>query len=184
MVATATVRDDTGGSANCPSSCPTAVTNLRYKEADNNTQDLCNPVTIPACGTKYSYWKHTFVEFTGCFTQICNINWFVTCFDWTGTTLTMGNGVQTKNSGASTGYDPAVGLNILTTHDTICATTDAGATYLASCSGRAGTISEAGSVINAANETTDYFVTNLALTNTAVSGTQTAKTVTIEYDEI
>jgi hypothetical protein len=184
MVATATIKDNIAGSLNTPAACPTTVTNLRYKEADNNTQDLNNPVTVPACGTKYSYWKHTFVVFTGCFTQICNINWFVSCFNWTGTTLTIGDGVQTKNSASSAGYDPAVGLNILTTHDTICATTDAGATYLASCSGRAGTISEACCVINAACETSDYFVTNLALTNTAVSGTQTAKTVTIEYDEI
>jgi hypothetical protein len=185
MVATATVRDNIGGSANTPAACPTVVTNLRYKEADNNTQDLNNPVTIPpTCTPKYSYWKHTFVVFTGCFTQICNINWFVECFNWTGTTLTMGNGVQAKSSGGSTGYDPAVGLNILTTHDTICATTDAGATYTSSCCGRAGTISECCAQIDAACETTDYFVTNLALICTAVSGTQTAKTVTIEYDEI
>ena len=184
MTAIATVRDNIAGSVNTPAACPTVVCNLRYKEADNNTQDLVAPVTIPACGTKYSFWKHTFVVFTCTFTQICNVNWFITCFDWTGTTFTSGNGVQTKNSGSSAGYDPAVGLNILTTHDTICATTDAGATYLASCSGRAITISESCSLVTCACDTTDYIVTNLALTSSATSGTQTAKTVTFEYDEI
>ena len=183
MVATATVKDNIGGTANTPASCST-VTNLRYKEADNNVQNLCNPVTIPSCGTKFSFWKHTFVIFTGCFTQICNVNWFVTCFNWTGTTYTVGDGVQAKNSGASVGYDPATGLDILTCHDTIACTTDAGATYTNSCTGRTVTISESCSQVDAACETTDYIVTNLVLDNTAVSGTQTARTVTFEYDEI
>jgi len=183
MVATATVKDDTAGSANCPGATST-VCNLRYKEADNNTQNLCNPVTIPACGTKFSFWKHTFVVFTGCFTQICNVNWFVSCFDWTGTTLNSGDGVQGHTALAEVGYDPATGLEILTCHDTICAVTNAGTTYTNSCTGRTITISESCAQIDAACETTDYIVTNITLTNSSVSGTQTAKTVTFEYDEI
>ena len=184
MVATATIRDNIAGAVNAPAACPSTVTNLRYREVDNNNQDLCNPVTIPACGTKFSFWKSNFAEFTATFTQICNLNWFVTSFNWTGTTLWIGDGVQAKTSAASAGYDPAVGLNVLTVHDTIAAATNAGTTYTNSGSGRAITISEAGAVINAANETSDYFITNIELTTSAVSGTQTARTVTLEYDEI
>jgi hypothetical protein len=184
MVATATIKDDTGGTVNTPSGAGTTVTNLRYKEADNNTQDLNNPVTIPSAGTKYSYWKHNWIEFTSTFTQIDNINWFVTSFDWTGTTLWIGDGTQTHTSASDAGYDPAVGLNILTTHDTITTQTNAGTTYTNSGSGRTVSISEAGNVVDASGETSDYFVTNLELTTSATSGTQTAKTVTVEYDEI
>jgi len=184
MVATATIKDDTGGTANTPSGSGTTVTNLRYKEADDNTQDLVAPVTIPASGTKYSYWKHTWIEFTSSFTQIDTINWFVTSFGWTGTTLEVGDGTQTHTSASDAGYDPAVGLNVLTDHDTISALTDAGGTYTNSGSGRSVSISESGNIVNAAGESSDYVITNLDLTTSATSGTQSAVTITFEYDEI
>lgn len=34
------------------------ATNLRFKTADNNTQDTNNPCVKPAAGTNYSAWKH------------------------------------------------------------------------------------------------------------------------------
>lgn len=184
MVATATIKDDTGGTADTPSGAGTTITNLRYKEADDNTQDLNDPVTIPTAGTKFSFWKHNWVEFTATFTQIDTINWFVTSFDWTGTTLHIGDGTQTHTAASDAGYDPAVGLNNLTVHDTITTTTNAGTTYINSGAGRSVSISEAGNVVDAAGESSDYFVTNVELTTSATSGTQTSKTVTVEYDEI
>lgn len=184
MVATATIKDDTGGTVNTPSGTGTTVTNLRYREVDNNTQDLANPVSIPPSGTKFSFWKHNWIEFTGTFTQIDTINWFVTSFDWTGTTLEIGDGTQTHTAASDAGYDPAVGLNALTVHDTITTLTDAGATYTNSGTGRSVSISEAGNVVDAAGESSDYFVTNVKLGTTATSGTQTSKTITVEFDEI
>ena len=187
MVATATILNDTGGTDNTPSACPSTVTNLRYNEADDNDQDLCNPVTVPACGTKWSFWKHNFVQFTSTFTQICNINWFVTTFNWTGTTFWIDDniaGLTHASGGADDGYDVADGLNDLNTHTHITTPVDAGTTYTNSGSGKSIDIDEAGGVIDAANEESNYWVTALQLTTSATSGTQTARTVTVEYDEI
>lgn len=185
MVATVEVRWDYGGTDNSPGTIDETVTNLRYKEADNNTQDLNNPVTIPAAGTKHSYWKQLFLEATaGTFTQIDNVNLWVASFDWTGVTLNIGNELPVHSSTATTGYDVADGLNALTVHTDITGVTNHGATHIASGSAKNITISEAGGVIDAIGETTNYWVTAIEVASTAVAGTQTAKTENVEYDEI
>ena len=189
MVATVTIQDDTGGSDNSPGATA-SVTNLRYKEADNNTQDLVNPVTIPTAGTKNSFWKHSFLEVTtaGGFAQIDNVNLWVDSFDWTGTTLYIDDGdaglLHNLTTPSEAGYDIADGLNDLDTHSHITSKVNHGTTHIASGSAKSINISEAGSVINIVNETTDYWVTNLDLTTSAVAGLQTAKTENVEYDEI
>lgn len=187
MTAIALIKNDTGGSDNCPSACPTTVCNLRYNEADDNDQDLCNPVTIPSCGTKWSFWKHNFVNFTCSFTQICNINWFVSCFNWTGTTLWIDDniaGLTHASAGADDGYEIADGLNNLNTHAHITTPVNAGTAYCSTSCSKAIDIDEGCSVINAAGEESNYWVTALELTTCATSGTQATKTVTVEYDEI
>jgi len=190
MVATATIFDDTGGTDNDPSVSPTTVTNLRYREDDANTQDLTNPITIPTAGTKWSFWKHNFAAFTGTFTQIDTINWFVTTFNWTGTTLWIDDNLaglvhfSGGGAGADDGYDVADGLNDLNTHTHITTPVNAGTTYTNSGSGKSIDIDETGNVIDAANEETNYWVTAIELTTSATSGTQAARTVTVEYDEI
>jgi len=190
MVATADIHADHGGTDNNPTDPSVLVTAVRYKEADNDTADLINPVTIPAAGTKWSFWKHNFVQFTGAFTQIDTINWFVTTFNWTGTTLWIDDNLAALvhfsggGAGADDGYEIADGLNALSTHAHITTPVDAGATYTDSGSGKSIDIDEASNVIDAANEETNYWVTAIELTTSAVSGTQTARTVTVEYDEI
>jgi hypothetical protein len=190
MVATVVARDDTGGTDNSPGATATQ-TNLRYKEADNNTQDLVNPVTIPAAGTKYSFWKHTFLEVTaaGGFTQIDNVNLWVDTFNWTGTTLWIDDASQTAlthnlTSPSTVGYDVADGLDILSTHTHITTPVNHGTTHTSSGTAKVINISEAGGIINIVNETSDYWVTNVELTTSAVAGLQTARTENIEYDEI
>jgi hypothetical protein len=186
MVATVEVRADWGGADNAPGTIDQTITNLRYKEADNNTQDLNNPVTIPAAGTKYSYWKHTFLEVTvaGGFTQIDNVNIWVDTFNWTGVVLEIGDQHPIHSSTATTGYDVADGLNVLTTHTDITTLTDHGATHTSSGTARNVTISETSSILDAVGETTNYWVTNIEVGTSAVAGTQTARTVNVEYDEI
>jgi len=186
MVATATIFSDTTGTDNTPGAT-NSVTEVRYKEADNDTIDLLNPVTIPAAGTKWSFWKHNFVQFTGTFTQIDTLNWFVTSFNWTGATLWIDDniaGLTHASGGSDDGYDVADGLNDLNTHTHITTPVNAGTTYTTSGSGKSIDIDEAGSVIDAANEESNYWVTALELTTSAVSGLQTARTCTLEYDEI
>jgi hypothetical protein len=187
MAATVQIRQDYGGTDNSPATTDEAVTNLRYKEADNNTQDLNNPVTIPGAGTKYSYWKHCFLEVTaaGGFTQIDNVKIWVTSFDWTGVTLEMGGQYPIHGTASTAGYDVADGLDVLTVHTDITTVQDLGA---ANSSGTAlGPITindNAGGPIVAVNQSTNYFVTNIEVGTTAVAGTQTSKQVNVEYDEI
>jgi len=187
MVATATIFDDTTGTDNTPGTTTDVGGNLRYKEADDNTQDLVAPVTIPAAGTKWSFWKHNFIAFTSTFTQIDTINWFVTSFGWTGATLWIDDndaGLTHANGGSDDGYDVADGLNDLNTHSHITTPVNAGTTYTNSGSGKAIDIDESGSLIDASGEESNYWVTALELTTSATSGTQSAVTVTVEYDEI
>lgn len=186
MVATVAIRSDTGGTDNTPGASAT-VTAVRYKEADNDTVDLVNPVTVPAAGTKWSYWKHNYLEVTGgTLTQIDNINWFVTSFDWTGTTLWIDDNqaLLVHSSTDDTGYDVADGLNNLNTHTHITTPVNAGTTYINSGSGKPIDIDEVGSVIDAVGEMSNYWVTSLELTTSAVGGVQATKTITVEYDEI
>lgn len=187
MVATVAVRSDTGGTDNTPGATAT-VTAVRYKEADNDTVDLINPVTIPPSGTKWTFWKHNYLEVTaaGGFTQIDNINWFITSFAWTGTTLWIDDNqaLLVHSSVDDTGYDVADGLNDLNTHTHITTPVDAGTTYTNSGSGKAIDIDESGGVMNVVNEMTNYWVTAAELTTSAVAGIQATTTITIEYDEI
>ena len=188
MVATVEVRTDFGGSDNSPGTVDQTVTNSRFKEADDHTQDLVNPVTIPAAGTKFSFWKHNFLEVTaaGGFTQIDNVNLWVDTFNWTGTTLWIDDGLAAlaHNSGSTLGYDVADGLNDLDTHTHITTKVNHGTTHTSSGTAKSINISESGSIINIVNESTDYWVKNIELTTSAVAGLQTARTQNVEYDEI
>ena len=188
MVATVEVRTDFAGTDNSPGTVDQTVTNLRYKEADNHDQDLVDPVTIPAAGTKYSFWKHTFLEVTaaGGFTQIDNVNLWVDTFNWTGTTLWIDDGLAAleHNSGSTLGYDVADGLDILSAHTHITTPVNHGTTHTSSGTAKSINISEASSIINIVNESTDYWVTNVELTTSSVAGLQTARTQNVEYDEI
>ena len=186
MAATATIYAEKGGADDAPSATPDTVTNLRYKEADNNTQDLLNPVTIPPSGTKWSYWKTCYAEFTGTFTQIDNVKLWVDTFNWTGVTLWIDDGLAglTHSSATDAGYDIADGLNNLNTHTHITTPVNHGTTHTSSGTAKSIRIDETGNVIDTAGEETTYWVTALEVGITAVAGTQTARTENLEYDEI
>lgn len=186
MVAVVEVDGDHTGTADTPNASPFHnVANFRFQNEDTNDQDTAAPITIPSAGTVFAFWRHIFLHCTTApDTQIDNVRIHTDDVTppFTGVNFFVGNGTQTKNSGSSAGYDPGQAL-VLTTHDTITAQTD----FFTFGSGdpRSVTISEAGSVINAIGELTDYVVLQCEVGTTAVQGVQApAETITWLYDEI
>lgn len=184
MVAIFLVKLDLTGTDNTPGSNVT-VTNLRFNAEDTNDQDLASPIVIPGAGTEYSYIKHVYLECTTApDTQVDAVKLYTdNALGWgTGSTVYIGDGVQTKNSGSDAGYDVADAQEVITTHTHVAAKTDLFS--FSSGTPRTMTISEAGSIINAIGEFTDYAVMNLEVASTASAGTKTAETVTWQYDEV
>jgi len=189
MVAAFNVRLDTAGSDNNPGTQAT-ITNLRFKTADDNTQDTNNPIPIVSAATKYSYWRQVYLEAsTAPDTQVDNIKFYTDGGDFgTGITMNIADQFPVKNSGADTGYDLATGTpgdtgNIMTDHTDISSVTDA----FSFTSGSALTgpsISEGGSIIADIDDTSNYIVLQLVVTDSASPGTKTAETLTFQYDEI
>lgn len=189
MVATIDVYTDFGGAVNAPGTKqdtdPLGPPNARFKDADNNTIDLLNPLTIPAAGNFRSRWKHFYMRVAvGPDTQIDNVKIYTdgTGFG-TGITVFAGNETPTNTSASDAGYDVSdVSNEALTNHDSITAETD----FFTFTSGSPKTvsISEAGGVLNAVGEETDYVVLQMQVANTASPGDLADETITYEYDEI
>lgn len=161
--------------------------NLRFKDADDATINLVNPLVIPPSGTKYSRWKHVYLKCTVApNTQIDNIRFYTDGGGFgTGITLKVGLQFPVKNSGANTGYEVAgtADEELVASHVGITSSADAfGYTSGAPLTGP--TISEAGSIINATNETTNYQLFQLEVASTASPGNLADETVTWVYDEI
>jgi len=189
MVATVAVYVDTGVTPTATDTTSLGPPNIRFKTADDAVIDANNPIPIPTGSPNRSFWKHIFLRCTGgTFTQIDNIKFFTdgTGFG-TGITVYVGNETPTKNSGSTAGYDIATGTvgttgNELTTHAIITAKTDA--FTFTSGSPKTVTISEAGAIINATSETSNYIVVQMDVANTASPGDLADETWTFQYDEI
>ena len=189
MVATVAVFVDTGAGPTGTDTSSLGPPNIRFKTADDAVIDANNPIPIPTSGTNRSFWKHIFLKVTGgTFTQIDNVKFFTdgTGFG-TGITVFVGDETPTKNSGSTAGYDQATGTvgttgNELTTHAIITAKTNA--FTFTSGSPKTITISEAGAIINATNETTNYLVAQMDVASTASPGDLADETWTFQYDEI
>ena len=140
-----------------------------------------------AATTVYSYLKHIYLKCSGApSVQVDNVKLYTDgSLAWTGCTVYVANDTCTKNSGSSAGYFPAVTVGQATmvgNHDTVTAQTSL-FTYT-SGSAKTMAISETGSKIDATNETTNYAVLQMTVTDTASPGTQATETVTWSYDEI
>lgn len=195
MVAILSLFKDTGGADNSPGTS-TNVDALgppmvKLKTADNPTIDNINPVPIPAAGTNYSYVNTLFYKCTFApDTQIDNFQIYSDGVGFgTGITTQIGNQFPTKNSGSTAGYKLATGTPGTTgTEMTVNypgITTKADLfTFLVGTPFVGPTISEAGSIINAADETTNYFVLQADVGSTAVSGNKPSENMTGLYDEI
>ncbi len=188
MTAAFNVMLDTGGTDNNPANEDSidalGPPRLRFKQADNKTINTSNPMVVPAAGTEYSRWKQIYLKCTTQpDTQVNNVKFYTDGGNFgTGITVKVGDGTQVKNSGASTGYDVSDADEVITNHTDVAAATDV-FTYT-SGSSRVVSISEAGSIINAAGETTDYLVLSMEVINTASPGDLANETWTWQYDEI
>ncbi len=189
MVATMSVYLDTGGTDNS-SGTQTDIDalgppTLRFKQADNPTIDSNNPIPIPAAGTEYSRWKQIYLY---CDvqpdTQIDNIQFYTDGGGFgTGITVLAGDEFPVHNSGAETGYDVSDANEVITNHTDITGGTDA-FSFTSGSTLSGPSISEAGSIINAAAETSNYLVLSMQVINTASPGDLANETFTFQYDEI
>ena len=188
MAAVFSVYFDFGGSDNTPGTSQDTDAlgppNIRFKQADDATIDAVAPIPIPAAGSEYSRWKQLYLYCdTAPSTQVDNVKFYTDGGGFgTGITVNVGDGVQVKSSTADTGYDVSDANAVMTTHTDIATVTDA-FTYT-SGSPRTCTISEAGSIIDAIGETTDYIVLQMVVASTASPGNLTDETFTFQYDEI
>lgn len=165
--------------------------NIRFKTNDNELIDVNDPVPIPTAGTNRSFWKQIYLKCnTAPDTQVDNIKFFTDGTGYgTGITLQVGDEFPVKNSGSNAGYEVATGTpgadgdDVVVAHAGIIGVTSAFSFTVGSpLSGP--TISEAGSIINAINETTNYLILQADVINTATPGNKADETLTFQYDEI
>jgi len=181
---------DYGGSVNAPATIGETVTNLRLNVEDTNDQDTASPL-IKTGGTVYSYVKHVYLKCTTApDTSVTSMEIYTDgTIGYTGVTVNVGDGAQDRTYAGGTptyaGYDPAVGIGqaVMTGHDTVSAVTDL--FFYTQGAPRSVTIGEAGSLINAVNEVTNYIVLQAVLGGTESSGLQApAEVVTFSWSEI
>ena len=194
MVATVAVFFDFGGSNTSPATNQDTTSlgppNLRFKTADDATIDNQNPIPIPSGSAVNSFWKQIYLKVTGgTFTQIDNVKFYTDGGGFgTGISTFVGDQLPTKNSGSDAGYVVATGTvgtsgnAMVASHAGVSAQTDA--FTFTSGSPKSITISEAGSLMNATNETTDYLVCQMNVASTAGPGNLADETWTYQYDEI
>jgi len=158
---------------------------IRFKQADNATIDSVAPIPIPTSGNNFSYWKNVYLKCdTAPSTQVDNVKFYTdgTAFG-TGVRLWVANTNPQRINGNYTGYevsDAAVAMS--STNTQVVGVTDA--FTFTSGSPRTCTISEAGNIINAISETTNYLVLQMTVDSSASPGDLANETLTIQYDEI
>jgi len=189
MVAAFSVYLDTGGTDNSPGTNTDidalGPPTLRFKQADDPTIDSASPMPITAATTEFSRWKQIYLLCdTAPDTQVDNIRFFTDGGGFgTGITVKVGDQFPLHSAAVETGYDVSDANEVMTNHTDISASSDAfGFTTGAPLSGP--TISEAGSIINATGETTNYLVLQMEVIDTASPGNLTDETFTFRYDEI
>lgn len=186
MVAAFDIVHDYGGIDGTPGTSD-VITALVFKNADDATTDSTNPIIITAATTKYSRWKQLYAKCTTAPSVQCDNFRFYTDGSsglGTGITLKAGGQFPTKNSGSSAGYEVAgtADEELIAGHGGI--TSSASAFTYTSGSPLSLSISEAGSIINAINETTNYLCLQMEVIDTASPGLTAAETLTWAYDEI
>lgn len=164
--------------------------NLRFKTADNATIDDNDPIPIPTAGTKYSYWKQIYLYCgTAPSTKVDNVKLYSdgTGFG-TGITLKVGEQFPVKTNALNTGYEVATGTPGDTGDEMVAA--HAGLTSSVDMFGKTSgsplsvTINEAGNIIDAIGETTNYVCLQMEVISTASPGNLTDETLTFQYDEV
>jgi len=157
-----------------------AATNVRFKLADDNTQDANNPCVKPAAGTNLSFWKVIALYCTVAPDNgINNVKLYSDgTLAWTGCTVYVGDetpAAYSQATGAGDSGDAMIanygGGGVIT------AQTDS----FSYTSGASKSIT--GSIAAATGKITNYVVVQLSIGTTAVGGAQAAETITWQYDE-
>lgn len=197
MAATMSVKYDFGGVDGTPASSididAYGPPRLRFKLADNATIDTNNPMIIPApaTGPYYSSWKHIYLYCDAPDgNTINNVKLYSDGANSLGAGVDLKVGLQfpVKNSGSTAGYEVSHAIVGNTCDELVAGHVGitSSATifgYTAGVGALAITISEAGAVINAAGETTNYVLLQLSVTDAAGAGTTATETFTFSYDE-
>ena len=184
MVAVMAIQYANGGSDNSPGAT-TTITNLRFNAEDTNDQDDASPLIIPSSpGVIYSYWKQLIMKATTApDTQVDAVELYMDTLSWgTEVVVNIGDETPVHNSGATTGYDVANAQETMTNHTDVTAVTTL--TTFNSGSTKSISISEAGSIINANDETTNYIVLQCTIDDDSTQKTEATEIVTWQYDEI
>jgi len=163
---------------------------LRFKTADDATIDTNNPIPIPAAGTKYSYWKQIYLYCgTAPSTQVDNVKLYTDAGGFgTGITVKAGDEFPTKTAALDTGYEVATGTpgdtgdEMVAAHAGLTGSTDV--FTFTSGAPLSVTITEAGNIIDAIGETTNYVCLQMEVGSTASPGDLTDETFTFQYDEV
>ena len=164
--------------------------NVRFKTEDDATIDTVNPIPIPSSGAaNLSYFKQLYLELsTPPDTQVDNIKIYTDASGFgTGITTFVGDETPTKNSGSDAGYITAVGTAGVTGTSMVSAGVVTASTDFFSFTSTAAktvSISEAGAILNATGEMSNYVVLQMAVATTASPGDLANETITFQYDEI
>ena len=190
MAATMEFYLDTGGSDTSPANEDSidllGPPNLRFKSADDKTIDLNDPIVIPGSGTTYSFWKSIYLLMVAPDSnEVDNLRFYSDGANGLGTGLDVNIGLQfpSNTDDASAGYVVAgVSTGMVVGHGGI--STEASVfDYTTPGSELAITIGEAGNLMDAANETSNYMILEMQVEDTAGPGTSNQETLGIKYDE-
>lgn len=163
---------------------------LKMKTADDATINNVNPIPKPASGLNYSFWKQVYLKCSvEPATQCDNFKWYTDGGGFgAGIALKIGTQHPVKTSISDAGYEVATGdigesgNEMVAAHAGLSASSDAFG-YTAAAP-KTVTCGEAGNLINAVGETTNYIVLQAEVGPTASAGTPTSETVTWVWDEI
>ena len=164
MAATVIVNEFHGPTATPVKTDKTSGT-VRFKNADNATVDLNDPMVIPTAGTDISFEKILRLNATGTFTSISNYGFYTDGANGLGTGVTC---LYKKDGAYATPSEP--GSNAGYT-DIFTATSGTPVTL--------GTPS-----VTATGDFGDYLAVILEVASTATQGTTPSETLTFTWDEI
>lgn len=140
--------------------------NIRFKNADDSTVDLNNPMVVPTSGTDYSFEKWLRMNVTGgTYTQITNVKAYSDGANGLGT----GVGLYAK---AVTSYATPAEATATTGYTDFFSYTSGSALSLG-----AGPFTSTG-------EKGDHLVMIMTVASTASNGVTPSETVTLAWDEI
>lgn len=162
MAATVLIREKNGAGETATDKTSGTV---RFKNADNATVDLVDPMVVPTSGSDFSFEKWLRMNFTGTFTQVSNLKFY------TDGSSGFGTGVNTWAKAVASYATPA---------EATATTGYANAFTYTSGS----PLSLGAGPYTATGDNGSYLVSMLEVASTASQGLLTSETFTFAWDEI